>query len=97
MRRFFLGLVAIAWFGLALAESSREIVLHVENMTCPACRITIEKALEKVPGVMAKHVDTQAAVVRITFDAERTDAAVIAKAVSESGFPATVKASAADD
>ncbi|MBU0789724.1 MAG: heavy-metal-associated domain-containing protein, partial [Gammaproteobacteria bacterium] len=71
-----------------------QVVLQVENMTCPACSITIEKALDKVPGVTARRVDTQAATVTVAFDAERTNAAAIAKAITDAGFPATAKAGA---
>lgn len=94
MRKFFIGLILMASMGLALAATPKQVALHVENMTCPACSITIEKALDKVPGVTARRVDTPAATVTVTFDAERTNTAAIAKAVTDAGFPATVKASA---
>lgn len=94
MRKILLGLVFMAWMGLAGAATPRKVVLQVENMTCPACSITIEKALDTVPGVAAKRIDTQAATVTVAFDAERTNAAAIAKAITDAGFPATAKASA---
>ncbi|WP_341249843.1 heavy-metal-associated domain-containing protein [Cupriavidus pauculus] len=94
MRKILLGLVFTAWMGLAWAATPKQVVLQVENMTCPACSITIEKALDKVPGVTARRVDTQAATVTVAFDAERTNAAAIAKAITDAGFPATAKAGA---
>lgn len=94
MRKIFLGLVLMASTALAWPASPKQVDLHVENMTCPACSITIEKALDKVPGVTARHVNTQAATVIVTFDAERTNAAAIAKVITDAGFPATAKASA---
>lgn len=94
MRKFLLGLVMTASTGLALAASPKQVVLQVKNMTCPACSITIEKALDTVPGITAKRIDTQAATVTVTFDTERTNATTIAKAITDAGFPATAKVSA---
>lgn len=92
MRKILLSLTLIVWTGLASAATPKQVTLRVENMTCPTCSITIEKALDKVAGVTAKHVDTRAAIVTVTFDVERTNAAVIAKAITDAGFPATPKA-----
>lgn len=94
MRKILLSLVFTMWMGLASAATPKQVTLQVENMTCPACSITIEKALDKVAGVTAKHIDTKAAIVTVTFDAERTHAAAIAKAITDAGFPATAKLSA---
>jgi mercuric ion binding protein len=94
MRKILFSLVFTAWMGLAWAATPKQVVLQVENMTCPACSITIEKVLDKVPGVTARRVDTQAATVTVAFDAERTNAAAIAKAITDAGFLATAKVSA---
>jgi mercuric ion binding protein len=94
MRKIVLSLAFMAGLGLARAATPEQVVLQVENMTCPACSITIEKALDKVQGVTAKHIDTQAATVTVAFDADRTNAAVIARAITEAGFPATATKSA---
>lgn len=87
MRKILLSLVFTAWMGLAWAATPKRVVLQVENMTCPACSITIEKALDTVPGVTAKRIDTQAATVTVAFDAERTNAAAIDRFRSECDQP----------
>ena len=81
MRKILLSLVFTAWMGLAWAATPKQVVLQVENMTCPACSITIEKALDTVPGVTAKRIDTRAATVTVAFDTERTNTAAIAKGI----------------
>ena len=91
MRQLIVGLM-ILWTGMALAATPKKAVLDVENMTCPACSITIEKALDKVPGVSKAQVDTKAATVTVDFDADRTNVPVIARAITEAGFPAKAKA-----
>lgn len=91
MRRFVFVLMAMMWAGLVWAATPQKLVLDVENMTCPACSITIEKALDKVPGVTAKHVDAKAATVTVTFDAERTSVPAVAQAITDAGFPAKAR------
>ena len=86
----FLVLLAL-WAGSALAATPKMAVLDVENMTCPACSITIEKALDKIPGVSKTQVDTKAATVTVSFDAERTSVPALARAVTEAGFPAKAR------
>lgn len=83
-----IGLLLAAWMGVAYAATPKQAVLRVENMTCPTCRVTIEKALAKVPGTSKPHIDTRAATVTVIFDAERTSVAAIAEAIAEAGFPA---------
>ena len=89
MRKWILALVAALSVGAALAATPATVVLDAENMTCPACGITIRKALEKVPGVTAKRVDARSATVTVRFDPERTNPVAIAKAITDAGFPAT--------
>lgn len=93
MRNWVLGLMALMCTPLVLAATPQRVVLDVRNMTCPACSITIEKALDKVPGVTHSWVDAKNATVTVTFDAERTSIPAVARAVTEAGFPAKAKAS----
>lgn len=93
MRKIFFGLVLTAWMGVACAATPKQVVLRVENMTCPACSITIKKALDKVSGVTAKRINARDATVTVRFDPERTNPGVIAKAITDAGFPATARTS----
>ena len=91
MRQRFLGLMAFMLAMPALAASPQRVVLDVQNMTCPTCPITIEKALDKLPGVTSRSVDAKAATVTVTFDAERTSVPAVERAVTDAGFPAKAK------
>ena len=91
MRKWILALVAALSVGAALAATPATVVFDAENMTCPACGITIRKALGKVPGVADVKVDTRAETVTVTFESSQTDAAGITRAVTEAGFPAKVR------
>ena len=91
MRKWIFGLAAVMWAGTVLSATPKKVVLDVENMKCPACSITIEKALERVPGVTDKRVDAKTATVTVTFDPDRTSTPVVARAITDAGFPAKVR------
>ena len=67
MRVIAIGLGAMLLADLAFAATPHTVELQVKNMTCAACSITIEKALEKVDGVSRQRIDTEAGTA--TFDA----------------------------
>src|SRR3546814_17889187 len=93
MRKWTLGLMLMMLAGAATGNTPEKVVLDAANMTCPACSITIEKALEKVPGVTGTQVDTKAATVTVTFDSELTSIPAVARAINDAGFPAKARAS----
>jgi mercuric ion binding protein len=57
-------------------------------MTCATCPITVKKAMEGVAGVTAVTVDFAAKTARATYDPRRTNAAAIAAASTNAGYPA---------
>ena len=91
MRKLAIGLTAMLSCSLTLAATPKQVVLDVQNMTCPTCSVTIEKALDNVPGVSSEQIDLKTATVTVTFDVERTDTAVVVRAITEAGFPAKVR------
>lgn len=89
MRKTLFGLLTMLGMGLAHAAPPKQVVLDVKNMTCPACSITIEKALDHVAGVTRTTVDTKAGTVTVNLDPERTTVPAVALAITNAGFPAT--------
>ncbi|WP_219133807.1 heavy metal translocating P-type ATPase [Janthinobacterium sp. UMAB-60] len=75
--------------GYAVAQ--REIDLNIAGMTCASCVGRVEKALLKVPGVLAASVNlaTESARVKVTGDA---NAGVLIAAIDKAGYAATVPA-----
>ncbi|KTE12078.1 mercury transporter [Sphingopyxis sp. H115] len=57
-------------------------------MTCATCPITVKKAMEGVAGVTAVTVDFAAKIARATYNPRRTNAAAIAAASTNAGYPA---------
>lgn len=73
----------------ALAGSPEIVVLDVQKMTCVLCSVTVQKALEKVPGVAQARIDYDHKTATVKFDPEKASAAALVKATTEAGFPAT--------
>src|SRR5713101_583463 len=74
-------LVTPAW------ASPKTVILNVSGMTCPACPITVRKALEKVPGVSKVEVRFEKKQVLVTFDDKKTNTDTLVKATTDAGFP----------
>ncbi len=91
MRQWLFVAIAILWLGMAHAATLTTAVLHPANMTCPSCSVTIERALSRVAGVTNTQVDLKAGTVTVAFDAERTAIPVLARVITDAGFPGTVK------
>ncbi|HEV7163993.1 MAG TPA: mercury resistance system periplasmic binding protein MerP [Gammaproteobacteria bacterium] len=67
------------------------VTLDVQNMDCPVCPFTVNKALEKVPGVSKVSVNFYAKTATVTFDPSKTNAQALARATGDAGFPSTVR------
>jgi mercuric ion binding protein len=74
----------------AFAAAPQTAVLDVRNMTCSMCSITIQKALEKVPGVIAAKVDYDRKTASVKYDADKTNPSALVKATTNAGFPSSV-------
>ncbi|KAH2825793.1 hypothetical protein KXV85_010653 [Aspergillus fumigatus] len=72
----------------ATATAQKQTTFAIENMTCATCPITVKKAMEGVAGVTAVTVDFAAKTARATYNPRRTNAAAIAAASTNAGYPA---------
>lgn len=84
-------IIALALNGTAVAGTPESITLNVKNMTCPACQITVKKALEQVPGVSDVKIDFGRKTATARLDTTKASEASLINAVSDAGFPSTVR------
>ncbi len=77
--------VASARGGAPQAQSS---IFAIENMTSATCPITVKKAMQGVKGVRSVDIDFNAKRARVVFDPKQTNAAAIAGASTNAGYPA---------
>jgi periplasmic mercuric ion binding protein len=71
----------------ALAGKPQTVVLDVQKMTCSLCSVTVQKAMQKVPGVGDTKIDYDKKTATVKFDPEKVTPAVLMKATTEAGFP----------
>lgn len=76
--------------GSVFASSPKTVTLNVQNMTCPACPITVKKALEQVPGVSDVKIDFEHKTATVHLDADKANIALLTKSTTDAGFPSTV-------
>ena len=67
------------------ADTTSEIVLSVEGMTCATCANRIETALNRLPGVEAS-VNLAAETAQISYDPQKTAAPALAAAIENAGY-----------
>ncbi|RPH63848.1 MAG: copper-translocating P-type ATPase [Acidobacteria bacterium] len=63
-----------------------DVTLPVTGMTCAACARTIERTLQRVPGVQDASVNLATNRASVRFDPSRTDVSNLAKAVRDVGY-----------
>ena len=65
--------------------------LDIQGMDCASCPLTVKALLKRVPGVSEVSVDYKTHSAEVKFDPGKTGAEQLAKAVSDIGFPTTLK------
>ncbi|MFN3280321.1 MAG: heavy-metal-associated domain-containing protein [Tabrizicola sp.] len=86
-----LPLAATAQSATEAAPTLAEVAFQVPGMTCALCPLTVRKAMGAVPGVQSVEVDFAARRARVVYDPALTDAATIATASADAGYPALVE------
>lgn len=89
-----LALLLIALSATMFAATPQTAVLDVQNMTCSLCSITIQKALEKVPGVLNARVDYDHKTAIVKYDPDKANPSVLVKATTNAGFPSKLRGGA---
>ena len=85
------GLLLAALAVQTFAGEPRIAQLAVPSMDCSLCPITVRKALESVPGVLEAKADLKTKSAQAKYDPDKVSPEALAKAVSDAGFPATLK------
>ena len=73
------------------AGESRSATLAVAGMTCASCPITVKKVLMRIPGVTEATVSYKTREAQVQFDPDKVQVEQLATAVTDIGFPTTLK------
>jgi mercuric ion binding protein len=82
---------ALAQSAPAAATALIEVSFDVPDMTCALCPVTVKAAMSGVEGVTSVEVDLDSRTARVQFDPSLTDAAAIARASEQAGYPAILR------
>lgn len=83
--------VAFARSAPIAAPALVQVRFDVPDMTCALCPLTVKTAMSGVDGVQAVKVDFDSRSATVIFDPALTDAAAIAEASAQAGYPADVR------
>lgn len=75
----------------AFAGEPRIAVLDVPSMNCSLCPISVRKALTRVPGVIDAGAELANKRAVVNYDPDKVTPEQLAAAVTNAGFPATVR------
>lgn len=87
-----LALVIAAGLSTMAMATVQTVTLDVPGMTCSSCPITVKKALTKVDGVQQVKTSFEKREAVVTFDDKKTSAEKLISAVTDAGYPCTLKA-----
>ncbi len=71
--------------------ATQTVKLSVPDMSCPACPITVKKALSRVSGVEKIIVSLEKHEAVVTYDDNKADISKLTEATELAGYPSTVK------
>lgn len=92
LERIVVGVAATLFLALgAAAGQPKRVVLDVPDMTCPLCPLTIEKTLQRVPGVISAKASLESKRAEVTYDADKVGPAALVRAVDAAGYHASVE------
>lgn len=87
-------LTAITFAMLAstpVLAATQTVTLSVPDMSCPACPITVKKALSNVEGVGKIDVSLEKREAVVAFDDNKTSISKLTEATEMAGYPSSLK------
>jgi len=73
------------------AAQEQTVTMHVSGMTCGTCPISVRHRALQLPGVHTAAVDLDTATATVAYEDSEQSPQVIAHAITELGYPATIK------
>ena len=84
-------MLALPGWSTAVLAESKTVILSVPSMSCPACPITVKKALQRVDGVEKVTVSYDPKEAVVTFDDGKTSVERLLEATTNAGYPSQPK------
>lgn len=90
VKRLVAASILVFSLGAPALAATRTVKLHVDNMYCEMCPLTVKKSLTKVSGVSAAKVSFEKKTATVTFDDAKTNVAALVAATTNAGYPSRV-------
>ena len=65
------------------------VLIKIEGMHCHKCEESIQRALDKIPGVYEAEVDFNAAMASVLFDRGLVSVGTLVEAITQAGYRTT--------
>lgn len=78
-------------FASPVQAATQTVTLSVPDMTCPACLVTVKRALSRVDGVSKINVNFDKREATVEFDDKKTAISKLTQATEMVGYPSTAK------
>ncbi|MBA3614467.1 MAG: heavy-metal-associated domain-containing protein, partial [Nitrospirales bacterium] len=72
---------------------TQKVSLSVGGMTCAACQIRVQRALDREPGVLQASVNLMLKSAEVTYDPETTTPDAVKQAITRTGYEAEINSS----
>ncbi|MBA5604187.1 mercury resistance system periplasmic binding protein MerP [Duganella sp. FT3S] len=86
-----LSALALVVIAAPVWSATQVVTLAIPGMTCPACPITVKKAISKVEGVSKVDVTFEKRIAVVTFDNAKTSVRQLTKATEDAGYPSSAR------
>ena len=70
---------------------TKQVVLDVKNMTCPACWYKVKKSLTRLDGVKTAKVSLLSDQAVVTYEPSKISIDDLIKATTDAGYPSSIK------
>jgi periplasmic mercuric ion binding protein len=71
-------------------NAQKTVKLKCTEMSCQKCVKSIEKSINKLPGISDLNIDLESKIISVTFDESKTDVQSLLNAIVEAGYEAEV-------
>lgn len=67
-------------------NGKKDIVFKVPDMTCPHCKMTIDKAMHNLNGIYNVDIDLSSKKVKVSYDSDNVRSEDIKQAIEDAGY-----------
>ena len=75
---------------MVVTAQTELVVLQIDNMTCAACAVTVNKSLRVIDGVADAIVSFEEKTAIVKYDPQKSEIENLIKATTNAGYPSRI-------